>query len=329
MNRSEPLIVEPSQSQKLSKAAGFKIASIAVGLNGEAIRLLVPRMYADALTGRIEQPGWASFPKTHTEMEYSAIVSISEGPITREVRLSGLTETFPKIDVLAENEILVVAPRCYRSSDGSYDLNATIYDRNGEQQREFLLGDGIKHVQTDGRGNIWVGYFDEGVYGNLGWQSADAPIGIAGLSCFSQRGQKMWDFQPPEGFDHISDCYALNVANDGVWACYYTDFPIVFIDSAWRIRAWRTEIMGARALAVSRGKVLLYGGYGEQRTSCSLLELENGTARIIADVSLALPDDVDLSTATVLGRGGDLHVFHDDDRYRFSTDSLELVTSAF
>lgn len=329
MNRSEPLAVQPAESRKLSRPSGFKTASIAVGLNGEAIRLLVPGVYADALIGRTEQPGWASFPKTQTDIEYSAIVSISDGSITREVRLFGLTETFPKIDVLPEREILIVAPRCFRSGDGSHEPNATVYDRNGRQQRKFFLGDGIEHVQTDGNGNIWVGYSDEGVYGNFGWQSADARVGVAGLSCFSRRGQKMWDFQPPEGCDHISDCYALNVTNNGAWACYYTDFPIVFIDSDWRIRAWRTEITGGRALAVDRGKVLVYGGYREQRTRCSLLDLEGSSAQTVADVSLALPYHVDISSATVLGRGGDLHVFDDDTWYRFSSDSLERITSAF
>ena len=41
--------------------------------------------------------------------------------------------------------------------------------RAGELRRQFVLGDGIKHVQTTAAGDIWVGYFDEGVYGNYGW----------------------------------------------------------------------------------------------------------------------------------------------------------------
>ena len=56
---------------------------------------------------------------------------------------------------------------------------------------------------------------------NFGWQD---PLGAAGLSCFSDTGQKLWDFRPPEGFDYISDCYALNVCRNGVWA-YYSFMP--------------------------------------------------------------------------------------------------------
>jgi hypothetical protein len=58
-----------------------------------------------------------------------------------------------------------LARRCRRFPDGSHELSTKIYDAKGKLQREFLLGDGIEHVQIDRRGNIWVGYFDEGVYG--------------------------------------------------------------------------------------------------------------------------------------------------------------------
>ncbi|WP_176444820.1 hypothetical protein [Paenibacillus herberti] len=40
--------------------------------------------------------------------------------------------------------------------------------------REFLLGDGIQSVQVTDKGIIWTSYFDEGVFGNNGW---DKPIG--------------------------------------------------------------------------------------------------------------------------------------------------------
>jgi hypothetical protein len=324
MSSAEKMIaLQPvSQPRRLNRPDGFLAASVAVGINGDAIRLLVPNEHAQALVARTEQPGWASFPKTHTDSGYSAIVSISGSSRTREVRLSGLTATFVKIDVLPDGEVLIVASRCFRNRDDDYELNAKVFSENGQQKKAFLLGDGIKHVQSDAKGNIWVGYFDEGVYGNFGWQLDGGPFGAAGVSCFSRNGQKIWDFEPPEGFDHISDCYALNVPNTGAWVHYYTDFPIALVDSNWRVRAWKTRTSGAKTFAVGDGRVLLYGGYGDRRSSCSLLEIQSGTAELIGKVSLVLPKEVDLTKATVIGRDRTLHVFSNDDWYVFSIDSI-------
>jgi len=77
--------------------------------------------------------------------------------------LFGLTATFPKIEILPGGEILVVASRCFRNPDGGHEMNAKVYGPDGKQNREFLLGDGINHIQTDAEGRICVGYFDEGI----------------------------------------------------------------------------------------------------------------------------------------------------------------------
>lgn len=322
MNASKRIGLRPaSEPRRLNMPDGFKAASVAVGIDGYAIRLLVREEDAPALVATTEQPGWASFPKTHTDGPYPSIVSISGASETREIRLSGLAATFVKLELLPEGEALIVASRCYRNRDGHYELNARVYGQDGKEKRAFLLGDGINHVQRDAQGNIWVAYFDEGVYGNFGWQHDGGPPGAAGLSCFTQNGRKIWDFHPPEGFDHISDCYALNVSGSGTWAYYYTDFPIAFIDPDWHIRAWKTQTSGARTFAVGSGNVLLYGGYGDRHTSCSLLRLGHDVAESIAEVDLILPDKVDLTEATVIGRGKELHVFSNNDWYVFSTDS--------
>jgi hypothetical protein len=315
--------LHPSRSpQRLERPYGFKTTSISIGIGGEAIRLLTPDGQAGALVATEEQPGWASFPKTHTDNEYFSILSVSGPSGSREIRLVGLTATFPQVEVLPGDEILVVAPRCYRNPDGSHEMNGKVYNLDGRQSREFLLGDGINHVQTDAEGRIWVGYFDEGIFGNFGWQSAGGPFGAAGLSCFTKSGEKIWDYVPPEGFDHIADCYALNVCSGGVWSYYYTDFPIALIDSNWRVRCWKTGISGAHTFAVGDDKILLYGGYNDRKTTCSLLALENHEARLLAQVSLILPRELALSKDTVIGRDRSLHVFQGDDWYVFSIDSI-------
>ena len=43
--------------------------------------------------------------------------------------------------------------------------HAQICDQTGYPRRTLDLGDASKHLQTTPDGHIWVGYFDEGVYG--------------------------------------------------------------------------------------------------------------------------------------------------------------------
>jgi len=122
-----------------------------------------------------------------------------------------------------------------------------VYGPDGKLRRQFVLGDGINGVQTTNEGMIWVSYCDEGVFGNFGWEK---PLGAAGLLCFDCAGHIVWEFQPPDGVDAIADCYAFNVCGDTVWTCYYTDFPLVRIDSRNQVRAWKNNVGGASALAV-------------------------------------------------------------------------------
>ena len=56
------------------------------------------------------------------------------------------------------------------------------------------------------------------------------------------------------------DCYALNATDDGVWACPYTDFPLVRFVPGEPVRWWRNEITGPQAIAIDDIKALLAGG---------------------------------------------------------------------
>ena len=98
----------------------------------------------------------------------------------------------------------------------------------------------------------------------------------------------------------------------------FSDCPI---DSDLRVRCWNTKLSGARTLAAADQKVLLYG-YGDRGTECHLLALEDGDARLGAEVLLAVPREIDLTGDWVIGRDKQLHVFLGDDWYVFSLDSL-------
>lgn len=79
-----------------------------------------------------------------------------------------------------------------------------------------MLGDGIGHVLATSTGQVWVGYFDEGIYGNYGWGRTDSeePVGAYGIVRFSPDLEPDWHYPKYTGvgpWDAISDCYALNV----------------------------------------------------------------------------------------------------------------------
>lgn len=318
------LELSPLSVTRLPDKPQFTVVSYSVGFEGSALRLLVRSDVTRHVFGRQENPGSASFPLTRAKEEYDATLEVTGSHSSYEIELKGLSDTFPLVQLLPDGNALLVSTRCKRFGDGTHEFNARIYDTHGVLQTEFLLGDGIQHLQTDKRGNIWVGYFDEGVYGNFGWGGSGiaGPVGAAGLLCFNTLGEKLWKYQPVSGTDFISDVYALNVFGDEAWAYYYTDFPVIRIGRDRRVDAWTTETAGARAFAVGSLNLLMFGGYGDERTAARWLRLVDHKARLEEDVSLALTDGGNLAEATVTGRGHVLHVFADDFWYQFSTSAL-------
>ncbi|SEG83514.1 hypothetical protein SAMN04489712_11610 [Thermomonospora echinospora] len=203
------------------------------------------------------------------------------------------------------------------------DRNAVVYDADGNVLAEETLGDGIEHVFATRTGHIWVGYFDEGVYGNYGWDGPGPPaLGACGLARFSPSLQPNWRFPQSGRWGAISDCYALNIDGDTAWTCYYTDFPIVRIQDG-ALTGWRNDIHGAKALAVGGSRLALYGGYGADRNRLAVGDLGDEALRVTGEYRVVLPDGQPLPADTqVIGRGPDLHFLTDDNWYRLGLDDI-------
>jgi len=174
-------------------------------------------------------------------------------------------------------------------------LNARVYDFAGNILREFALGDGIEELQTTASGDIWASYFDEGVFGRT--------IGAAGLVRFDGQGVPTYEFQPSEGLDRISDCYALNVESaETVWFYYYTPFLLVRLRNEAINGFWHTDLEGARAFAVSGNRVVMHAG--RYRHDWRLLQLnENATVENLGPVEFVDPDGTRLSDYLARARG--------------------------
>ena len=143
------------------------------------------------------------------------------------------------------------------------DLNADIFNGSGTILSSFYAGDGIEHVQTTPSGDIWIGYFDEGVFGR-------EELGQSGLACLNDHGKPLFqyrsDIAEPNGLPSIDDCYALNVPNDElVWATYYSDFPLIKLRNKLLDKVWRDfPAKAVKSFAVSDDQLLMVAAYRKE-----------------------------------------------------------------
>jgi hypothetical protein len=195
--------------------------AVSATAQGHAVALVVSPGDWQRATARVPSVGGATFATTRVDPPYAAVFIEHDGrDVRRRIELECVPLAFPTVDTLPDGEVLVVGTRCWRNRDGRAERNACVFDGAGTLRRDFTLGDGINHVQTTSDGSIWVGYFDEGVFGNFGWND---PIGSSGIVVFDTVGRPTWRFEPRGGISVISDCYALNVDDREAWTCYYTN----------------------------------------------------------------------------------------------------------
>jgi hypothetical protein len=249
-----------------------------------------------------------------------AQLAVLDGKTEQSLFQFELTSAFPHLDRLTDHRWLIVDSRCMPPEE-----NARIFDQRGALVRSICLGDGIEHLQSDREGDIWGGYFDEGVFGNQGWAPPNSvPTARIGLNRYDEFGRMTWAYVDDDQL--LADCYAMNVTPDDVWTCFYTDFPILRINKAGHLRLWRNNKCGAHLMAVDSNHVVLLGGYGEEARHGSLLHLEGDFAEPIGEFRFHL-DDRDPRRLSYSGaRGNGLHFVHDS---RWYTLSVGEIVAAF
>ncbi|ETP71803.1 hypothetical protein UYO_2271 [Lachnospiraceae bacterium JC7] len=136
-----------------------------------------------------------------------------------------------------EDKLLLVASRC-SFNNGDPDKNAVITDLQGNIVSEFCLGDGINKCLVHKDNSIVTAYFDEGIFGNYGWNE---PLGACGLKIWSADGKNgIW-----ESDRDIYDCYAMNIGRNGnIWYYYYNKFKLICTDRQKEIE-YDPKISGA------------------------------------------------------------------------------------
>ncbi len=169
-----------------------RLIDATAGPNGAMITLWATAEGADVLTARYKNSGGASFARSRATRPVSARVVTYAPDVGAVVPIAELTSTFPTVQTFPDGAVLVVGRRCRWSPEGP-EHNAAIYGPEGALIRTGVLGDGIEHVAVSSSGDIWVGYFDEGVFGNYGWGGpGPEPIGSAGLVRFDRSLRPVW-----------------------------------------------------------------------------------------------------------------------------------------
>lgn len=253
-----------------------------------------------------EQPGWAIFPKTMPDQPQKyRVVVLSEGKSVLDFLIEQEPFNIHHIQPLGE-EILLVCARSHYRGPNDYEENGRIYTRNGKFVRSILLGDGIQSVQATSENVIWTSYFDEGVFGNYGWED---PVGASGLVAWNHDGEKLYEYRPTDVLDSISDCYALNVTSgEDVWFYHDEEFSLVHLHLHEVENRWAIPVSESDGFAVSEDHALFRGGY-EERDSYHLFSLrKNGRVRKVLEFELKDQDGNKLVAERIVGRGGMLHL---------------------
>ncbi|WP_246667317.1 hypothetical protein [Bradyrhizobium macuxiense] len=286
---------------------GLALIRISIANDGSLLFLFAEKAATKHLFETYQQ-GIGIFSRTRTQMPVRLHLVRMTSEKSQVVELPGLDLTAPFVDVFTDGRILIAGPRCEWRGENDFDLNGAIIQPSTGKVARMLLGDGISAVQVDDLGRIWVGYLDEGVFGNFGWgfRVGPKPIGAAGLVCFSDIGEKVWEF-PTESSYSIADCYALNVSGADATAFFYTEFPICRIRGRFELTFHKTSLAGCHTLAVSETEALFSGQYRDAPDTAYLGKLSPERLSDVRRLRMLMPDGSARSGGHLLARGKSLY----------------------
>ncbi|WP_053366321.1 hypothetical protein [Bacillus sp. FJAT-27245] len=288
---------------------GYSLVSASLGPSGEICILGVNKV-PERMNGM--------FPPVQTENshKYKAII-IGKG-YKQEVKIPKQRWNYHFIQLIDKNHILLACGRARLYKNGEFDLNGKVFDMDGNLVREFLLGDGIQNLYVTRENKIWTSYFDEGVFGNYGW---DDPIGAWGLRAWDSNGNEVYTY--PNNDPHfISDCYALNVAaEEDVWFYFYTEFELGRYNKG-SIEYFQPDIAGSDGFIVYEEYFLFRGGY-DDRNQYNLYKLGPGNRLTRVDtIELADEESSTLTAYLPSCRGPEMLLVQDEKAYVLNLKDL-------
>lgn len=199
------------------------------------------------------------------ELAHQRIVSMTVGPTNRLFIVSCLDQAPPEsdqpeyfctlVDQAGRTSFSVRSSedfqlsrhwRCHELPDGRLlwmhsrasrlHPNGYIMRPSGEIERRILLGDGISSLQVAPSGAIWVGYFDEGLFGNRGWFHENGGVGIVALDDQGTVVYECTDLRPHNIPSMIDSCRVNVLGDDAVWYLYEHEhrqcYPVIAVQPA-------------------------------------------------------------------------------------------------
>ena len=146
---------------------GDVLVCASVGPAGEAVAVWTTPDGLEAAISRTVSPGGASFPDPSADRPVQARITVHTPGLAAVTPIADLALAHITVQPMPGGQFLVAGARCRWRPDGP-DRNGVIYDADGQVVAERVLGDGIEHVLATSDGQVWIGYFDEGIYGNYG-----------------------------------------------------------------------------------------------------------------------------------------------------------------
>ena len=303
---------------------GYVLATFSVSARGEGLFLFAETERASDLHPR-ENTNFASFARSKLEQNVRYKLVKLCGHARMDIDLGIHMTSFPMVDVFPDGRVLLVGPRCSWRGPDDYDHNGSVILPGEFQSHNFLLGDGISGCMIDTRGQIWVSYFDEGIFGNNGWGNpGPRPVGQPGLACFDDSGNILWTFEDSGSMGRIDDVYALNVAGDNAFFYFYSDFLLGRANRQQEVKFYQPQLSGCKWFAINNQQAVFSGAYGDPvHQAFRLPRDKDGTLGKSEKILLKLPDCQLPSNSTIFARDDSIHFCNEVGWYRLGLDEIE------
>jgi hypothetical protein len=172
---------------------GDVLVCASVGPAGDVVAVWTAPEGLGAVTSATVSAGGACFPDPAAARPVEARITVHAPELAAVTRIADLALAHITVQPMPGGRLLVAGARCRWRRHGP-DRNGVLYDADGQVVSEHVLGDGIGHVLATSTGQVWIGYFDEGIYGNYGWGQAgtEEPVGAHGIVRFSPELAPAW-----------------------------------------------------------------------------------------------------------------------------------------
>jgi hypothetical protein len=298
------MIIHPRQRHDVRSAlANQQIVSMTVGPTNRLLLL------------SHESP---SHPDEDGSMRYSCTLVDHLGQAswthTARLRLTSCHE-------LPRDRLLYVAARGSQRHPNGRIMRAR---RDGE--RDIFLGDGIASLQVAPSGIIWVGYFDEGLFGNEGWLHPNGGVRFVALNDHGAVVYPLGD-QITAAFPRPVDSCRVNVVHDEeVWYVYEhrwgQQYPVVTIspDRVHHVGDFTQE--GYRHIAVGTTYLLAVNVFTQPHSLHLFSRIPSDPWRPVHECTVHAADGHSIQGVTYAARGSMLWILADGWVYGIDVNAL-------